>query len=273
MEVIIDKMRKLKPHLPIIVIDILVFIYFRIYMKGLCLFLNIREKGRYPDMPSASLRYRVNGSPDMDDFMSEGKKCRSDIESALKRVNFSIDSFHTVLDFGCGCGRTIRWFSEYSDRMQLYGCDIDQEAIRYCKSCLSNFVFNVNGPMPPLDYPDEKFDLVYSISVFTHINEDQQFEWLRELRRVTKKNGLVLLSFHGAFCWENLNDKDKAIINNKGFLYVKDNIWKGIFPGWYQTSYHKEDYIREHYSKQFKILDYIPRGIRGLQDVVIMQKQ
>jgi ubiquinone/menaquinone biosynthesis C-methylase UbiE len=43
-----------------------------------------------------------------------------------------------------------------------------------------------NGQNPPLPFPDDHFDLVFSSSVFTHIDEHAQDLWLAELRRVTQ---------------------------------------------------------------------------------------
>ena len=40
-----------------------------------------------------------------------------------------------------------------------------------------------NQPLPPLDYPDATFDLIFNHSVFTHIDEQYQDAWLAELLR------------------------------------------------------------------------------------------
>jgi hypothetical protein len=40
-----------------------------------------------------------------------------------------------------------------------------------------------------MDYANEQFDLIYAISVFTHLTEDLQHSWLNELGRV-KRGGL-----------------------------------------------------------------------------------
>jgi SAM-dependent methyltransferase len=50
---------------------------------------------------------------------------------------------------------------------------------------------------PPLPYPDERFDLVYALSVFTHLTESQQRSWSAELHRVTRTCGYVLFTTHG----------------------------------------------------------------------------
>jgi SAM-dependent methyltransferase len=271
---LINFMKKIKPHLPLIIVRFLSYVYYRICMKSFCMYLDFKENTYCAEnaIPRASLRYRVNGIPDVSSFLSEGEKCSDDLIDVLAKTGRALDSFQHILDFGSGCGRTLRWLGRYSDRSSFYGTDIDSEAIDFCRDAMTKMHFSVNKSMPPLEYPEAHFDLIYSISVFTHINEEFQFRWLAELERVSKPGGIVLLSIHGQHCWNNLPTEYSSKINFKGFLFVEENIWKGIFPEWYQTAFHTEEYVRNNFSKYFSIIDYIPRGISDFQDLVVLQK-
>ena len=269
-----DIARTLKPHLPVKIADLLIFIYHRIYMNALCKYYEIKEKND-PDklmLPSASLRYRVNGSPDIESFFDEGKKCKEDIMAALNSIGKDIETFENILDFGCGCGRTLRWFSEYTETSNFFGADIDCQAIEYCNNYLSNMKFITNNFVPPINFKDNTFDLIYSISVFTHIDEYHQYNWLEELNRIATPDAVLLLSIHGETCWSKLPAKYKDEITKKGIVFVTDNIWDGIFPSGYQSTFHTKEYIFDNYSKYFKLLKYIPQGISNFQDLVILQK-
>lgn len=48
---------------------------------------------------------------------------------------------------------------------------------------------------PPLPYGDAQFDLVYALSVFTHMHEENARAWLAELARVVRPGGLALLTY------------------------------------------------------------------------------
>ena len=97
-----------------------------------------------------------------------------------------------MLDFGCGCGRTIMWFA--GKKVKFDGTDIDSEAIQWCHNNLKFAKFAVNDIMPPLEYEDSKFDLIYSMSVFTHLDEYRQFQWLIELKRVLREDGILIIT-------------------------------------------------------------------------------
>ena len=247
------------------------------YMRLLNWYIDLRErrdagKTELAHLPPASLRYRVHGSPYAKGFLKVGRRCSEDIEAALQKIGKDFDSFQNVLDFGCGCGRTLVWFAGRSRSSRLHGTDIDAEAISWCRNNLDFAEFGVNNPLPPLEYPSEAFDLVYAISVFTHLDEDYQFRWLNELKRVTKLGGVVLLTIHGPRTWRDLREEDVVEIEREGFKFISSNAMKGIFPEWYQNTYHTKEYILDEYSKYFDVLDYIPRGMNGYQDVVLLQK-
>ena len=55
------------------------------------------------------------------------------------------------------------------------------------------FTFFVCEEEPPLDVPDERFDLVYACSVFTHIT-GAWARWLTELHRVLRPGGIFVSS-------------------------------------------------------------------------------
>ena len=42
---LMDFMKNIKPHLPLPVIRVLEFVYYRLYLKGMCLYLDASEKG------------------------------------------------------------------------------------------------------------------------------------------------------------------------------------------------------------------------------------
>src|SRR5205823_739072 len=73
--------------------------------------------------PPADLRYRVHGDLDVASFLETGKQCASDIQDALARVDKDIGSFERILDFGCGCARTLLWLAPWADRSQFSGTD------------------------------------------------------------------------------------------------------------------------------------------------------
>ncbi len=266
----------IKPFLPWGTLPIVIFIY-RKYISISCWFIGFWDqryvkKTGFSRLPPASLRYRVSGSLDIDLFLEVGERSYQDIETALRKIGKSLSSFQHILDFGCGCGRILIGFPKHSQTSHYYGTDIDADAISWCRENIHFANFDVNEPVPPLKYLSESFDFIYAISVFTHLNEDFQFHWLNELKRITKPNGFLILTINGYSVWKGLLHKDVSKIERRGFHFIIDNVMKDIFPEWYQNAYHTKEYVFHNYAKHFKVVDYIPGGLCDYQDIIILQK-
>lgn len=222
-------------------------------------------------LPPVSLRKRVSGDNRADMFVNKGRSCSEGLIVALGRQGREMSSFKTILDFGCGCGRTLVWWN-LAPGTEFHGTDIDGEAIRWCQENFRWGTFSVNRPLPPLRYADDTFDLIYAVSIFTHLNEEFQFRWLEEIRRVTEPGGLVLITLHGEHVWRQLNKNLIVQLKHDGILFVMDDYWKGAFPDWYQSAFHLKEYVLEHFAKYFTVIDYIPRGLNGHQDILVLKK-
>jgi len=218
-----------------------------------------RANGVAANLPPAELRYRVSSSPDAQNFITIGKKCAADIESALRRVGCDLAKLERILDFGCGCGRTLIHMKELAPHAQFDGTDIDARAIDWCKEHLRFATFKVGQASPPTDYAPDSFDFIYAISVFTHLDAPYQFQWLEELRRIAKPGGVLLLTV------------DSSLAGEKDFVFQR-SYEDGLFPAWYQNAFHSEKYVRENFGRYFDVLGYLPRGMNEHQDVVLLRK-
>jgi SAM-dependent methyltransferase len=134
-----------------------------------------------------------------DYYERTGRARRRGIEQALP-ADFSFER-KRILDFGCGAGRVLRQFADEAGSGEFWGCDLYTPTIEWLEANLSppfRFYVNEARPMP---HPDDYFDLVYAISVFTHIT-DEWAEWLLELHRIIKPDGFLLATFIGPRSWE-----------------------------------------------------------------------
>lgn len=226
-------------------------------------------------LPPPLLRHRVHGVADAKSFIEVGKACTQDIILQLDKIGRPLETFSNVLDFGCGCGRTFLHLEGYRDKCHFFGCDINPPLIKWCNENILWVEAMVNGFLPPTTYKKEQFDLIYAISVFTHLSEDHQFKWLEELKRISSKDAIILISIHGPSIRDRLKrTKSLSILEEKGFYFEVEGT--GLFkqdglPDFYQTAFHTENYICREWSKYFKVLNYIEKGINNDQDLVILQ--
>ena len=239
-----------------------------------------------PDMPwpGEELTARVTGVTDREWFFESGRRSVADTEAVLSLIGRPIGSFDTILDFGCGCGRMLVWLEAVGAKCDLHGVDIDERAIRWVDEHLPYVTAKVNQPLPPLDYPDGFFELVFNHSVFTHIDEQYQDRWLTELQRVTKPGATVVLSVHGDFAFQEYENASRNAGGNPetvrrrlaehGIAYIREDPWVGSpFPDFYHTTFHAPWYVFDHWGRYFDIKAFVPRGSLNHQDLVLLERR
>lgn len=98
----------------------------------------------------------------------------------------------TALEIGVGEGHYLKDMAPLVKT--IHGIDISEEAVKlageYLKDTPNAHVQVCNGESIP--YPDESFDLIYSIATFQHIPRAATEKYLRNARRCIKPNGLIL---------------------------------------------------------------------------------
>jgi len=221
-------------------------------------------------VPPAMLRYRVSQALSVSGFLRIGRGCASLIRQRVQDMGIEIAPTHRVLDFGCGCGRTISWLLRDSDA-EFHGADVDGDAIDWCKKHLPRGRFVTNAPAPPLHYPTGYFDVVYCFSVFTHLNESMQDLWIDELHRILKPGGVLVLTVHGKNATEGLDEDGRRALQAGGLVHSRSGKLKGLLPDWYQTTWHSRGYIVARLSASLEDVRYyeVPDG---LQDAVAGRK-
>jgi SAM-dependent methyltransferase len=176
-----------------------------------------------------------------------------------------------VLDFGCGVGKVSRHFAADVDRFELFGCDVDGPSIDWLATNHSTYGSFVRvEETPGLPYPDGHFQLIYAVSVFTHLT-DLWAGWLLELHRVLAPGGLLVATIlgEGMVELERAGEWDADAIGMNVLRHGQD--WDGGGP----TVFHSHWWIREHWGRAFEIVEIREdrqddgSPVRGAHDLVI----
>jgi SAM-dependent methyltransferase len=224
------------------------------------------------ELPPASLKKRVTGQIDDETFINSGADNALQFINVLRK-HLTINT-PRVLDWGCGSGRIDRHLVRFWPEIDLTGCDIDAEAVQWCKSNLRGS-FDVTGPFPPLPYRDGEFDAVIGYSVMTHLPCPLQGRWLAEIRRVLKPGGIFATTVHGTFA-ANLGFAPDLVqsLEQAGILdEFLDPALDGVAPqGYYRGVYQTPTYTRENWGLHFEIISYIEGTFLAFQDLVVMRR-
>ena len=94
-----------------------------------------------------------------------------------------------ILDVGCGKGFLLFDFLKVIPDAEIYGIDISEYAINNSKEEIKNHLQVGNAIKLP--WPDDYFDLVYSINTFHNLHNYELDKALREFERVGKQNKYI----------------------------------------------------------------------------------
>lgn len=238
-------------------------------------------------MPPRRLRART-GAPGRREFAQGGRQAAAELIEALAGAGAGTSSFTAVLDFGCGSGRVLPWMAAQLGARRCAGCDVDAEAVAWAGRHHPGLELVASRSEPPLPWPAGSFDLIYSISVFSHLDEPGQDRWLAELARLLGPGGRAVLTVHGAHAFDQFRHRrvrtawcapesfERGPLGTDEFLFVpyERSRWNrtdlpGVDPA-YGLAFHGEAYVRERWGRWFQVDGVVPRRVTGWQDAVVL---
>lgn len=229
-------------------------------------------------LPDALRMRRVHGNDHAATFRCIGFSVFMTMERVLlARFGKGYGGFPRVLDWGCGSGRVTRYFARHAN-VRVTGIDIDADNIGWCRENMPFANFHVAPLHPPAGLPSASFDLLIGTSVFTHLDEKEQFLWLEELRRLAAPGAVLLMSIHGgvAASMSHMAPNSLRQLRQSGILDGGVSDLPGVRlaeAGYYRSTYHTPDYIRNRWSKFFEVIDILPGHIGVQQDLVVLRRR
>ncbi len=250
-------------------------------------------------VPPPELAVRVSGSTG-EKFRLQGLTMYTDLLDALQR--FAVPLRGRLLDWGCGCGRVLRWFllrEEFKILNGAYafgsnatplGCDVDPEAIDWCRQNYGAR-FELVPFDPPTPLPSAAYDLVIACSVLTHLDRERQMAWLQEVHRWLAPGGHFVASTNAEFAFRSKHPHVmpqgwQAWLEEKVPTLWRAKMVRGIYDEmrdpnmrWvvdeetYRMVFQSRRYTEELCSRFFDVLGYIECGLDGFQDLIVCRKR
>lgn len=247
----------------------------------------------FPVPPNS--RLRRTSSLTLRHYYESGLTTMMPILTAARMFGCDLDQPVNVLDFGCGVARQLLQLTRNYPNVNAFACDANPDNIKHVRSAFPKVDTYANAFDPPLRYEDNTFDLVYSVSTFSHFSPGDARLWLAELRRITKPNGLLCLTINSTTSVDWVHRRGLHLDYTKEKL-LKDGFWYQVDESaWYRKK--AEDavstfgsgtvsetrptgnmYFSPQYAKEFfeaaelEFLALAPGVIDRMQDLVVSRK-
>lgn len=221
--------------------------------------------------PPIELMYRVAHTTSPADFLISGLITLFDVLPYIQQYDQS--PRRRLLDWGSGCGRLAVHLSRMLPESELSGCDIDAEAVQWCRENLPTGTFRATEATSPTSFDRGQFTSIVGFSVLTHMSRAHQAAWITELAELLVPGGIIVVTVMGEAaarrngCAEEL--QRSGILDDR-----RDSTLRGVAPpDYYRSTFQSRSYTEQAWSTQFELLEYIEAGAFNYQDIVVMQKR
>jgi len=133
----------------------------------------------------------------------------------LSFVKKYINKNDRLLDFGCGNGRLLEFVYNEDLKVDYSGVDISKELIEIAKHNYPQEKFLVVENEKETEFSNKYFDIIFSIAVFHHFNPNMTRNALKEMKRVLKKDGIVVIT--AWYLWDK-----------KRLVYLWKSFWRNL---------------------------------------------
>jgi len=209
------------------------------------------------------------------EYFHSGELMLTSLQEIFGEIGYSFNQIDSFLDFAGGYGRFTRFLIQKLSREKITASDIDKTAVDFCKKTFGvNGFYSVDNPNRMIH--DNKYDVIYVASLFSHLSLRLWDGWLKRLYDMLNERGILIFSTHGMHCYNLLDEKSKKHVGNveEGFYYFAGSETKRLSTKDYGTTYvtydHVEKVIRQ--SNIGKILAYYPKKLWDFQDIYVIKK-
>jgi SAM-dependent methyltransferase len=246
-----------------------------------------------PGFPPDEIQRNIVGSSGKH-ALGEGFNFYSEIKRYAANLGRPLTRDSRILDFGCGWGRMIRFFLKDIVADNLYGIDVNSEMIDICLNTVRLGNYSAGKPEPPTEFDNNSFDVVYAYSVFSHLSESVHIKWVKELSRILKPGGILIVTVWGRnfieFC-RSLRGQNhefeghKALANsfldteaafadydNGKFLYSATGGGPALPASFYGEAVISPGYVKREWTKYLTFCDFVDDPAKFNQAVIVMQK-
>lgn len=108
-----------------------------------------------------------------------------------------------ILDLPCGHGRILRYLKAAFPQAEITACDLNRDGVDFCASTLGALpVYSVDDPAQ-IQLPNDAFDLIVVVSLFTHFDADLWTGFLERFRSLLCPGGVLVFTAHGRYMYDH----------------------------------------------------------------------
>lgn len=165
------------------------------------------------------------------EYLSDGWRSMVELMTILERVNRPLLQLNSVLEFAAGFGRFTRHLAKAIPG-KLTCSDVQAGSVDFLKASFGVDGFYSSHEPDTLHFPAQ-YDLVFALSMFTHVPLEMWGPWLRCLWRGVAPGGLLIVSIHN----EDAAKKMGVVFSARGDHFIRSSESTSLDSAVYGTTF------------------------------------
>lgn len=201
------------------------------------------------------------------EYMRTGFGTYIQIREILRRLGRDLSTTEAMLDFAAGYGRVVRFLLRDLPPERITVADIYRKAVAFQVDRLGVAGVVSRADPAELELP-RSFDLITSISLFSHLPAELFRRWLERLTASLSETGLFLFTTQAPELLETACGKDYTFVPES----ESDSLPSSIYGSTFVSRDFVESLIAE-VAPNHRLLAFLPRTLNEHQDVYVLGPQ
>ena len=204
------------------------------------------------------------------DYLADGWRTLAELMLLLEAVDRPLLTTGRLLEFASGHGRFTRHLVKALGAERVTVSDVVPDAVDFARA-----TFGVEGLLssvtPEALAWEQPYDVVFVLSLFSHLPERTWARWLARLYRAVKPGGLLVFSTHGA----EAAQRQSVALDAQGFFFAPSSESQAIEVAEYGTTFTSDAFVRRTLAQTLHgaaLLQHAPVHFWNHQDAYVVQK-
>ncbi|MBK6653044.1 bifunctional 2-polyprenyl-6-hydroxyphenol methylase/3-demethylubiquinol 3-O-methyltransferase UbiG [Zoogloea sp.] len=197
------------------------------------------------------------------DYLSDGWRTMVELGRLLESLDRPLGRCGSFLEFASGFGRFSRHLAKALPEGALHVSDVVPGSVDFLKQHLGvDGFYSVSDPGKLT--PPRKYEVIFVLSLFSHLPESTWSTWLARLYDTLEDKGILIITTHGEKCARLMG----VSFPPNGFLFIPSSESKALPGEEYGSTFTSTDYVRQaisHHLRDAAIHEF-PAHFWGNQD-------
>ena len=173
------------------------------------------------------------------DYLADGWRTLAELMLLLERADRPLARIDAVLEFASGHGRFTRHLVKAIGAERVTVSDVVADAVDFSRRAFGVQGFVSHAVPEQLAWP-RRYDLVFVLSLFSHLPRGSWGRWLSVLWDAVAPGGLLVFSTHGVEAARRAG----VTLDGEGYFFAASSESNAIDAQEYGTTFTDEDFVR-----------------------------